>query len=467
MHVFNDIKLITVVAKLSISCCMNDICRKLHVVILLSLLPLCGFAANEVFETPLDVYEIALKNDPVLNASVSAYSASIENVEHAKGGMYPEVNITARADRHREDVETTGVGTSGLYEYDSNDAQLKIKQPLFRKDLLSGIDIANAEKQKADYEFRLAQQDLIMRVMDAYFNVLSARNALKFAEAEKQSLHKQLQNIERRYKVGKSTKTDLQEATASHDLSVAQVIVSQDDYKDSLEGLSQLTGLRHLKIADLSSSFVPDKLEPANSNYWDDLAIKNNLQLQVARFSMLALKHEIEKQRAGHYPSLDLVAKYQVEDTGGRFGDTTTDDQSIGIELTIPVYKGGQTSSKVHLAVTRLNEARQNFIKTRRAVIRETRKAYRAIMSSVNLVGARKQAVISTESALNMIKKGYQVGTRTNADVFDAQREVYKAQRDFSADKYKYIINYLQIKHLTGSLTRDDVNAINRWFTQG
>ena len=159
-----------------------------------------------------------------------------------------------------------------------------------------------------------------------------------------------------------------------------------------------------------------------------------------------------------------MVAKYRAEDTGGRFGESVTDDKSIGLELSIPIYKGGQTSSKVHSAQLELDEAKYRLMKTHRAVIRETRKSYRSITTSINRINALKQAVASAESALTMIKKGYKVGTRTSADVLSAQREVFKARRDYSADKYNYTINYLQLKNLTGTLTRDELVIINKWF---
>ena len=341
---------------------------------------------------------------------------------------------------------------------------LRLKQPLYRKDLFTEVDIADAESQAAASEYKLARQNLIMRLTEAYFDVLYAVDNKTFSDAEEQAIGKQLQNIKRRYKVGKSTITDLQEAQASHDLASAQVIIAQDDYEDSLEGLTQLTGLQHSNIARLSPDFEPGKLEPANLAYWVKLAEDNNKKLQADRHSIQALKYQIEKEKSGHYPKLDLVARYRLTESGGRFGDSEVDDRSIMLRLNVPIYQGGQISSKSRTAHINLNEAKDQLRKTHRSVIRETRKSYRTVMSSLKRISALKQAVLSAETASAMITKGYKVGTRTNADVLEAQREVYKVLRDYSADKYNYTINYILLKNLTGTLSQEDLVFIDKWF---
>jgi outer membrane protein len=416
-------------------------------------------------ETIFQIYDLAVKNDSTLSAASSIFSASKENTSFARGGLRPRIDLTAEVGRNREDVETDGVGASGLTYFDSNKVQLRLKQPIYRKDIFTQIDIADAESRAAAREYELAQQNLIMRLTEAYFDVLYAVDNQKFAQAEKQAIAKQFEYVKRRHKVGKSTITDLQEAQASHDLAVAQVIIAEDDYEDSLEGLTQLTGMQHTQIAGLSPSFVPGKLEPANLEHWSDLAQKNNKKLQADRHSIQALKYEIENQSADHYPKLNLVANYRLEETGGRFGDSDTDDQSIMLRLNVPLYRGGQTSSKVRTAHINLNEAMHRLQNTLRSVMRETRKSYRTVMTSLKRISALKQAVLSAETALSTIKKGYKIGTRTNADVLDAQREVYKVHRDYSADKYNYTINYILLKNLTGTLSEDDLSTIDKWFT--
>ena len=415
-------------------------------------------------ETIFQIYHLAVENDPTLSAASSIFNASKENTRYTRGGLHPDIGVIAEIGRTREDVVTDGVGTSGLTYFDHNKVLLRLKQPLYRKDLFSEIDIADAESQAANSEYKLAKQNLIMRLTEAYFDVLYAVDNRTFADAEEQAIGKQLQNIKRRYKVGKSTITDLQEARASHDLAVAQVIIAQDDYDDSLEGLTQLTGLQHSNIAGLSADFVPGKLEPANLVYWVKLAEDNNKKLQADRHTIQALKYEIENKNSGHYPKLDLVAKYRLEESGGRFGNSETDDRSIMLRLDIPIYQGGQVSSKTRTASINLNEAKDRLRSTHRSVMRETRKSYRTVMSSLKRISALKKAVASAETALAMITKGYKVGTRTNVDVLDAQREVFKVHRDYSADKYKYTINFILLKNLTGTLSQNDLAFIDKWF---
>ena len=423
-------------------------------------------APSSAPETIFQIYNLAVENDPTLSAATSVFSASKENTKYARGGLLPEIGLVAEIGRNREDVDVAegATGTSGLTYFDNNMLNLRLKQPLYRKDLFTEVDIADAESQAAASEYKLARQNLIMRLTEAYFDVLYAVDNKTFSDAEEQAIGKQLQNIKRRYKVGKSTITDLQEAQASHDLASAQVIIAQDDYEDSLEGLTQLTGLQHSNIARLSPDFEPGKLEPANLAYWVKLAEDNNKKLQADRHSIQALKYQIEKEKSGHYPKLDLVARYRLTESGGRFGDSEVDDRSIMLRLNVPIYQGGQISSKSRTAHINLNEAKDQLRKTHRSVIRETRKSYRTVMSSLKRISALKQAVLSAETASAMITKGYKVGTRTNADVLEAQREVYKVLRDYSADKYNYTINYILLKNLTGTLSQEDLVFIDKWF---
>ena len=417
-------------------------------------------------ETIFQIYQLAVENDPMLSAATFVFSASRENMTYARGGLHPDIGITAKAGRNREDVEVAddAVGTSGISYFDSNRVLLRLRQPLYRKDLFTEVDIADAESQAANSEYKLAKQHLIMRLTASYFAVLYAVDNRTFAEAEEQAIGKQLENIKRRYKVGRSTITDLQEARASHDLAFAEVIIAEDDYEDSLEGLTQLTGLKHTNIAGLSADFEPVELIPADLDYWVKLAEDNNKKLQADRHSIQALRYEIDHQKSGHYPKLDLVARYRLEETGGRFGDSEIDDRSIMLELDIPLYHGGQINSKTRTANINLNEAMQRLRSTHRSVMRETRKSYRTVMSSLKRISALKQAVLSAETASAMITKGYKVGTRTNTDVLDAQREVFKVRRDYSADKYNYTINYILLKNLTGTLSQDDLEFIDKWF---
>ncbi|MCK4704087.1 MAG: TolC family protein, partial [Gammaproteobacteria bacterium] len=206
--------------------------------------PLYATPAVSTSETPLKIYDIAVKNDPSFGAAISEHAISKEKTNQVRGALYPEVNLTAEIARNREDVETNGIGISGLNYFDSNNLEVEVKQALYRQDIFSKIDIADAESLAADNAYKLARQDLIMRTIQTYFDVLSAQDNMRFATAEKETISRQLQNIKQRFKVGKSTKTDLQEAQASYHLSVAQAIISQDMNQDALEGLTELTGFK-------------------------------------------------------------------------------------------------------------------------------------------------------------------------------------------------------------------------------
>lgn len=416
-------------------------------------------------DTPLTIYQLAEKNDAEILAAFAALQAERETRNQSKGALYPSLVLTGEVAANREDVDTNGVATNtGETSYNSHDVALTLRQPLYRKDLFTDLSITDSNILVAESEYKAAQQDLITRVLTNFFEALAARDNLEFSKAERDAIEEQLEYTKKRYKVGKSTVTDYLEAQAAFDLSDAQVIAAQDLVKDTLDALYEMTGVPPKELAPLGKMFKPITPDPLDAKHWVAEAENKNPTLIAARYEVQTASYEVDRFKSGHYPKFDVVARYGNEETGGRFGDSNIDDASIALQLEFPIYSGGQVSSRVREALSRKQQAQDEMLGTHRSVIRETNKVFRNTITAMNRIKALSVAVKSTETALKSIKAGYTAGTRTNADLLRAQRELYKARLDYSASKYEYVANYFQLKNITGNLSEDDVQIINAWF---
>ncbi|MGB5277551.1 MAG: TolC family outer membrane protein [Gammaproteobacteria bacterium] len=417
-------------------------------------------------ETPLSIYQLAEQNDAGILAAFSALKAERETRNQSVGALLPSIVFTAEAAANREDVETNGIGASGETSFNSHDLALTLRQPLYRKDLFTDLDITDSKILVAEAEYRAAQQDLITRVLQRFFEALAASDNLEFSVAERDAIKEQLELTRKLYKVGKTTVTDYLEAQAAFDLADAQVIAAQDLVKDTLDGIKEITGVPPKALAPLGKKFKPITPEPLDSEHWVAEAEDKNPTLLAARYQVQTSGYEVDRFKAGHYPKFDAFASYGNVETGGRFGDSNIDDARIGMQLEFPIYTGGQVSSRVREAINRKEQAQDELLGTLRSVIRETNKVFRNTITAMNRIKALSVAVESTEAALKSIRAGYKAGTRTNADLLRAQRELYKARLDYAASKYEYAANYFQLKNITGNLSKEDVQIISIWFDQ-
>ncbi|MBT8127423.1 MAG: TolC family outer membrane protein [Gammaproteobacteria bacterium] len=415
-------------------------------------------------DTPLSIFQLAEKNDAEILAAFAALKAERETKNQSVGALLPSIAFTAEAAANRENVDTTGVGLSGESTFNSHDIALTLKQPVFRKDLFTDLNITDSKILVAEAEYSAAQQDLITRVLQRFFEALAARDNLEFSVAEREAIKEQLELTRKLYKVGKTTATDFLEAQAAFDLADAQVIAAQDLVKDTLDGIKEITGVPPKQLAPLGKQFKPITPEPLDSEHWVAEAEEKNPTLIAARYQVQTSSYEVERFKSGHYPKFDVFASVSNVETGGRFGDSNIDDARIGVQLEFPIYTGGQVSSRVREAINRKEQARDELLGTLRSVVRETSKVFRNTITAMNRIKALSVAVESTETALKAIRAGYKAGTRTNADLLRAQRELYKARLDYAASKYEYAANYFQLKNITGNLGKDDVEIINVWF---
>ncbi|MGD8934108.1 MAG: TolC family protein, partial [Gammaproteobacteria bacterium] len=284
-------------------------------------------ASTSVFaaaaDTPLSIYQLAEKNDAEIRAAYAALKAEREKRNQSTGALLPSLVFTGEVAANREDVETDGIAANtGETSYNSHDLALTLRQPLYRKDLFTDLDITDSKILVAEAEYKAAQQDLITRVLQKFFESLAARDNLEFSIAERDAIKEQLEYTRKRYKVGKNTITDYLEAKAAYDLAEAQVIAAQDLLRDTLDAIKEMTGVPPEELAPLGNEFKPVTPEPLDSDHWVAEAEDKNPTLIAARYQVQTADYEVDRFKAGHYPKFDIVASYSNEETGGRFGDS-------------------------------------------------------------------------------------------------------------------------------------------------
>ncbi|MGA7799756.1 MAG: TolC family outer membrane protein [Gammaproteobacteria bacterium] len=419
-------------------------------------------------EDLLQVYDQAQQSDPVLKQAAATRQAALEARPQARAGLLPNLDLSANYTRNVQDIKSSSnpIFKPQTYYYNEKGYTLNLTQPLYNRSVMVQLKQADSQIRQAEAQYAAADQDLIVRVSQAYFNVLSARDNLGFAEAEKKAIGRQLEQAQQRFKVGLSASTDVQEAQARYDQAVTQVISAQDQLDSTREALAEITGQRYAHLAgvgDVMKLIAPD---PAKPNEWVSTAQRQNLSVLAGEAAMQTAQEEVQRQRAGHYPTLNVVGSYGDTSTGGAFGDRREADSAIGLQLNVPLYQGGAISSRTRQAVFQYQAAQDKLDEVRRSTTRQTRDAYRGVITGISQVKASKQAVKSSKTALQAAEAGFQVGTRTIVDVLDAQQSLYGAQRDYSQARYNYLLNTLKLKQAAGTLRRSDVKAINAWLKE-
>ncbi|MBI3898167.1 MAG: TolC family outer membrane protein [Gammaproteobacteria bacterium] len=411
-----------------------------------------------------EIYALALQKAPEMRAAAAAFAATDAARSQSLRALLPSLSASAESAKNRQDVLETGVGNTGEFRFDSNTYTLTLRQPVFRRDLFTHIDQTTAQITQAQAEYRAVQQAFIVRVAERYFEVLAAQDNLEFARADRTAVARQLEQIRVRHSIGVGALTDLREVEASHDLAITQEIDAESRLTSAEEALRELSDNYPQPLRRLNIEIPLLAPEPATLDAWSRLAEQENQKLLAATGAARVAEQEIARQRAGHYPSLDLVATSSKTESGGRFGDSDIKDNAIALQLNVPLYSGGQISAQVREAQERYTEARERAEQQRRAVIRQTSDAYRAVIASISRVGALTRSIASTEAALDAVETGFQAGTRTAVDVLGAKRTLLRTQRDHAAAHYTYILNTLRLKEAVGTLSQADITALAGWF---
>ena len=415
----------------------------------------------------LETYRTAQSQDAVFASARAAQRAGQEKLAQGRSLLLPNVNLSANSTFNDNSIQYRGTSPflpSGTNRYNSSGYGVNLVQPLFRQQNWLAYTEAQLQVVQSDAQFRSAEQDLILRVAQAYFDILMAQDSVQLAEAQKTAISEQLEQARRNFEVGASTITDTYEAQARHDLVSAQEIAAQSNLEIKKRTLQQLTNAMPGNLRQLDPQFKPEMLQPAEMEKWVDEAQQHNMQLVVAQAASELAEKEVARNRAGHYPTIDLVANYSENYAdGGNMGlGSDSHATAIGVQLNVPLFQGGAIQSRLREAEANRDRAREELENARRNVALQARQAYLGVVNGIAQVKALQQALKSSESVLEASKLGHEVGVRTNLDVLNAQQQLYSTRRDLYQAEYNYLLSQLRLKAATGTLAEDDLIRVNQ-----
>ncbi|HQZ44482.1 MAG TPA: TolC family outer membrane protein [Usitatibacteraceae bacterium] len=432
---------------------------------LVLLLAAAGLAFSARGADLLGVYRDALVSDPVFQSARAQYQSGLEALPIARAGYLPSVSGTASAFRNQVDTSA-----SARTDYNTQSYAVTLSQPVFRWQ--NWIAISQAEQQVLQTEatFASAKQDLIVRVAQAYFDVLLAQDNVAVSEAQKKAISEQLAQAKRNFEVGTSTIVDTLEAQARYDQAVAKDISDKNDLEVKKRALQQLLGKPSDGLAPLKEALELPTPKPANIEDWVSAASTSSFSVAVSRAALEIAGQEVERAKAGHYPTVDLSASYthsRAPTLSLGTSEITTNSGALGLQLSVPLFAGGATQSRVRQALAGRDRAGQDLENTQRTVAQSVRQSYLNVTSGIAQVKALEQALASTQSQLDSTILGRDVGVRTSVDVLNAQQQVFQTRRDLLQARYAYILNTLRLKAATGTLDEPDLEQVNRALGRG
>ncbi|WDZ96624.1 TolC family outer membrane protein [Herbaspirillum sp. WKF16] len=401
----------------------------------------------------LQVYQLALANDPVYTSARYALAAGREKDTQGRAGLLPAISVGGSYTRSDQNFDST-----------NNSYALQLTQPLLRLANWETYKQGKLSVASSEAQFAQAQQDLILRCAQAYFDVLAAQDALSFLAAQKIAISEQLASAKRNFEIGTSTITDTNEAQARYDLANAQEIAAQNDLEVALSKLQQIIGQAPAPLSVLRPGVKLSAPQPAQIDTWIASAQADNYAVVGQQVALEIAQSEIKRNRAGHAPTVDLVA-------GRNFTDQTSVrspylnlrgySNSVGVQWNIPLFSGFATGSKVDEAIALADKARSDLENARRTAVLNARQSYLGVVNGLSQVKAYEAAEVSSQSSLDSNKLGYQVGVRINIDVLNAQQQLYSTRRDLARARYDTLMNGLKLKAAAGALREDDLAQVN------
>src|SRR5712664_4740254 len=453
---------------------------------LLTLIALSVSAASAPAADLLAVYQRALQNDPQLREAEATRLAALETKPQALAALLPQISGSGLVSREHDS------GTSNItqplssppgpvilqtYPFDGRVATtthrygVDVRQNLFRWENWVALQRADAQVAQAEADYQAAQQDLMERVAQRYFDVLAAQDDLEAQQVALTSIQRQLDQAESRFQIGLIAVTDVEEARAAHDSGAAAVIAAKRSLASSQELLREITGDAFDWLARPIEPFELATPDPVSEDRWVDMALQQNLALVSSRLAADIARENVSAARGGHFPSLDLVgSRYKLKTDGvdtftdGQAAGGTTLDQyqrTIGLQLTFPIYAGGMVSSQVRQAVYQHRAAKERLERVARQTEHDARDAYLGVLSEISRVKALHRAVESNLIALRATESGYEAGTRTAVDVLQSRQQWVQAQTDYSRSLYDYMLNVLKLQQAAGILSQQSLERIN------
>jgi outer membrane protein len=416
----------------------------------------------------LNIYRLAIENDPQFRGADNEQKALRESLSQAYARLMPLIQGEVLYGRINQKItkSSNAVFAMGESEYDSGTYTLKVTQPLFRWPLFLEVSQTKNLQKRADVDLELAKQELIIRVAQAYFTALASKESLAFANAEKADIEVLHERASVKYQSGIAPVTDLYDARARLASANAQLIKTEGDYRDALQGLQEICNKGFLELKDLQERLPMEMPLPDDVGHWIKVGLERNPKLKIQQSNSEVARIEVDRQRAGHYPSLDVVGRYYRQDTGGSLfgGGSIVDTQDVMLELNVPIFEGGLIRSKTREAKERSSAAAENVERQRRTVIRQVNSAYDGIKTAKSRAEALEKSIEAQSYVLEAKQQGYRSGIYTSLAVLDASRDLYLLRRDYAQSRYDYVFNTMRLKQAMGTLGDDDLIIVNNWL---
>jgi len=425
-------------------------------------LVLCLVATPALAMDLLETYRLALASDPAWRATLDTYLADQQNEGLAYGTLLPSVGLTGSMSRNRFDPDVSSKNVS----YTNKQAAVSVRQPLFRPELWARYQQAKVSSSLNDAKLQVEQQNFIQKVAEAYFNVLRAEATVEALQAEERALARQRTMMNERFKAGLIARTDVTESLAQYQNAVANRIAGDTAVISAKETLSAILGQPIDTLAALRADIQYQAPFPTEMTAWVDLARQRNPQVEAARYAYQAALRNQEVQRAGRLPKLDFVGN-AVWNKQGLPTQAASDGKSLsaGLELSVPLYTGGQTSLAIRQANHQADAAHNQIESAERQVIAQARSSFLNLQADRSRLEARQEAVRSGETVAEASQVGYELGVRNIVDVLLAQRNAFAARRDYVNSRYDYVINVVRLRAAAGQLSANDLAEINQWLT--
>ncbi len=424
-------------------------------------------------EDLLQVYRDAQRYDAQYASARAALEAGREKLPQGLALLLPTLNVTGGATAQRLDSQSRDQALAPQLTFKRDiritTYQFTLTQPIFRFQNWAQYGQSELQVKQAEATFGKAYQDLVVRVAQAYFDVLAAQDSLGLVRAQKEAISEQLAQARRNFEVGTATITDTHEAQARYDLSVAQEIAAQNDLESKRRALQLVTGMEYAGLKPLRQDVKLSQPNPSNMETWVDLAEKQSYTVQYQEAATEIARLDVKRNSAAHLPTLDLVGTYgQTGQSASAVNQTGSDltTTTIGLQLALPLYAGGSLSSKDREAAALYQKLKDDLDNERRSAALAARQSYLSVINGIAQVSALEQARVSSQSALDSNKLGYEVGVRINIDVLNAQQQLFSTQRDLAVARYNTITNHLRLKAAAGSLREEDLEEVNRALSQ-
>lgn len=444
-----------------------------------------ALASNATAESLIDVYQMALQNDPSIREADANRSAELQSKPQARGLLLPQIDFSADwTDQSSDGLQNSAFGGQNLRQDFSTEQDgwrwsVNLSQTLFRWDQWVSLKRSSKEVARAEADYLAAGQDLMIRVATRYFDVLATQDTLESEQAAKEAIARQLEQAKKRFEVGLIAITDVQEAQAGFDEAVAAEILAKRILANAKESLREIAGYFEGPLVSPKNEIPLIPPTPADEEVWVETALAQNATVLSNQIGSEIARDDMRVTRSGHFPTVDLVASYSDTDisgTGtfaGNVGIPSTSpigrdasDEQVQIRFAVPIFSGLNQSSQVKEAAYRHIAAKERYERAARQATRETRDAFLGVTSDISRVKALKQALASAQTALEASEAGFDVGTRTTVDVLIARRQLFAADVNYARSRYDYILDVLLLKQAAGTLGVNDLAEVNGWLEQ-